>query len=567
MHDRFGPVQPSLKRACKEELMRLVPITGLLIVSMLGSDPASAATNVALASEGGVATANANTSTQALVNDGDAAAQGWVVPTTAATIKVDWGSVKPVNQVVAVFANANSKTFKFQYWNGSSWSDLSPTFTDNTETTVAYTPGSPVSTIAVRLDFSSAAASVYVNELQAFADSGHNPGTNVALASEGGVATANVNTSTQALVNDGNTAAQGWVVPTTAATIKVDWGSSKPVNQVTAIFENANSKTFKFQYWNGSSWSDLSGSYKNDTRTTVSYTPPSPVSTIAVRLDFSSAAASVYVNELQAFADSGSGVSRLTVVTWNLNKRSSSAAAQGDKLAAQAADLIFTQETAGASHANTIAAALGTGWEYHYHGTSSEGVAVFYKTSRLTVVEGEDFDVGPSSWGGVREGIRVKFMADGKTFSAFVTHFDWPSDGDWTDPNEEHVQNRNNFVTELNRFSGPKIWGGDFNSRYTGNAVQRGSITALDAVGVDSCFVRVTDPALDTDAKKQTYCDRNFPTVNSRLDHIYATSEFTQLNHDIVAYLGLSDHKLVIAEFDIQTLHLSNLGAAGGGSR
>jgi hypothetical protein len=27
-------------------------------------------------------------------------------------------------------------------------------------------------------------------------------------------------------------------------------GSSEPIDQVTAIFANANSKTFKFQYWN-----------------------------------------------------------------------------------------------------------------------------------------------------------------------------------------------------------------------------------------------------------------------------------------------------------------------------
>jgi endonuclease/exonuclease/phosphatase (EEP) superfamily protein YafD len=531
--------------------MRLVSVTGLLAVAMLGSDPASASTNVALASAGGVATANANTSTQALVNDDDTAAQGWVVPTTAATIKVDWGSSKPVHQVTAIFANTNSKTFKFQYWNGSSWSDLSSTFTNNTETTVTYTAGSPVSTVAVRLNFSSGASNVYVNELQAFDNTAtDNTATNVALASAGGVATANANTATQALVNDGNTAVQGWVVPKSAATIKVDWGSSKPVKQVTAIFVNTNSKTFKFQYWNGSSWSDLSPAFTSNTETTVTYTPGSPVSTVAVRLNFSSAAASVYVNELQAYADSGVPHLKLKVVTWNLHKRSSSATAQADKLAAQAADLILAQEAAGDFHANTIAAALGTGWAYHYHGTTSEGVAVFYQTSRLTVVEGEAFDVGPSSWGGVREAIRVKFMADSETFYAFVTHLDWPEDGDWTDPNEEHVQNRNKFVAELNTFGGPKIWGGDFNASYSGNSVQRDTITAFDALGVDSCFVGVTDPALDTDAEKQTYCDQHFATVNTRLDHIYATSEFTQVSFNVVAHDGLSDHKLVVAEFD-----------------
>ena len=51
--------------------MRLVPITCLFAVAMLASDPASANVNVALASEGGVATASANTATQARVNDGN----------------------------------------------------------------------------------------------------------------------------------------------------------------------------------------------------------------------------------------------------------------------------------------------------------------------------------------------------------------------------------------------------------------------------------------------------------------------------------------------------------------
>jgi endonuclease/exonuclease/phosphatase (EEP) superfamily protein YafD len=378
--------------------------------------------------------------------------------------------------------------------------------------------------------------------------------TNVALASAGGVVTASANTSTQALVKDGSTAAPGWVVPTGGATIKVDWGSEEPVTQVAAIFANANSKTFKFQYWNGSGWKDLSPTFSSDTETTVTFRPGSPVSTIAVRLNFSSAAAGVFVNELQAFAaDSGGepGPSHFKVVTWNLNRRSSSGTAQGNKLAAQAADLILSQEVGGEAHANTIVAALGTEWAYHYHGTSSEGVAMFYKTNRLTVVEGDEFDVGPSSWGGVREAMRVQFMADGKNFYAFVAHLDWPEDDDWTDADEEHVQNRNNLMEALHGFSGRKIFGGDMNARYTGNAVQNDTLEALDTVGVDSCFVRVTDPALDTNAEKHGYCDSKFATVNSRLDHIHATSEFTPISHNTVSNDGLSDHKLVVAEFDI----------------
>ncbi len=87
--------------------------------------------------------------------------------------------------------------------------------------------------------------------------------------------------------------------------------------------------------------------------------------------------------------------------------------------------------------------------------------------SRLTFVEADPFDLGPSSWGGVREAIRVKLTVDGKTLNAFVTHLDWPADDDWTDANEEHVQNRNNLAAKLDLFSGYKIFGGDFNAPYT----------------------------------------------------------------------------------------------------
>ena len=205
--------------------MRLVPITCLLAVAMLGSDPASAAsTNVALASAGGVATASANTATQALVNDGNTAAQGWAVLTSASTIKVDWGSSKPVNQVTAIFANANSKTFKFQYWNGSGWVDLSTTYTSNTEITVSYIPRRrypPLPSASTSPAPQPASTSMSCRRFTS-----RYGRTNVALASAGGVATASANTATQALVNDGNTAAQGWVVPTTGPRSR--WTGARP---------------------------------------------------------------------------------------------------------------------------------------------------------------------------------------------------------------------------------------------------------------------------------------------------------------------------------------------------
>jgi len=134
------------------------------------------------------------------------------------------------------------------------------------------------------------------------------------------------------------------------------------------------------------------------------------------------------------------------------------------------------------------------------------------------MVEADPFDLGLSSWDGVREAIRVKLTVDGKTLNAFVTHLDWPADDDWTDANEEHVQNRNNLAAKLDLFSGYKIFGGDFNAPYTGSSVQRATITTLDSRAVDSCFVRVTDPTLDTNAEKHTYCDQHFPSRSSRVD-------------------------------------------------
>jgi endonuclease/exonuclease/phosphatase (EEP) superfamily protein YafD len=106
----------------------------------------------------------------------------------------------------------------------------------------------------------------------------------------------------------------------------------------------------------------------------------------------------------------------------------------------------------------------------------------------------------------------------------------------------------------LDQFSGPEIFGGDLNARYTGNSVQQTTIMAFDARGVDSCFVRVTDPTLDTVAEKHGYCDNHpdLKTRNSRVDHIYVTTDFILVSHNVVEHDGLSDHRLVVAEFDIQ---------------
>ena len=241
---------------------------------------------------------------------------------------------------------------------------------------------------------------------------------------------------------------------------------------------------------------------------TVSFTPESPVSTVAVRLSFTSAAVSVYVNELQAFA-AASGGTRLKVITWNLHKNSGSGTAQGKKLAAQARTSSLRRRPQGTHMPSTIVTALGPGWAHRYHGDHLGGCGDVLQDQSADFRRGGSLRPRPEQlgWGAGSHSRQVD--VDGKTLNAFVTHLDWPADDDWTDANEEHVQNRNNWRPS-STFQRPRRSLAAISTPATpGIRSSKPPSSHFDSRAVDSCFVRVTDPTLDTIAEKHTYCDSN----------------------------------------------------------
>ncbi len=237
----------------------------------------------------------------------------------------------------------------------------------------------------------------------------------------------------------------------------------------------------------------------------------------------------------------------IKVVSWNLNQNTGSVASQAAHLKSQHADVdvVLAQETY-ASMASSFATAMGAGWTAYFHG-DSEGVAVIVRTSRLSVLTVENRNIGPSSWGGYREAVRVRVRIDGRDIDLFATHLDWPSTNTWEECGAASVQNsahacgRNDFVSWVGSFSGHKVYGGDMNARHTGNAVQAESMRQLDTRGVNSCAIHGS----------ATYCDSAYPTKTTRIDHIYRATSMITRSHQVGTSGGLSDHNPVVAVFEV----------------
>jgi endonuclease/exonuclease/phosphatase family metal-dependent hydrolase len=189
---------------------------------------------------------------------------------------------------------------------------------------------------------------------------------------------------------------------------------------------------------------------------------------------------------------------------------------------------------------------MGAGWTAYFHG-DSEGVAVIVRTSRLAVAAVENRNIGPSSWGGTREAVRVRVRIDGRDIDLFGTHLDWPSTNTWEEcgavsiQNSAHACGRNNFTSWVGSFGGHKVYAGDMNARHTGNAVQQETMRQLDARGINSCAIHGT----------ATQCDASYPTKSTRIDHIYRATSMSTISHVVGTHGGLSDHNPVVAVFEV----------------
>ncbi len=238
-----------------------------------------------------------------------------------------------------------------------------------------------------------------------------------------------------------------------------------------------------------------------------------------------------------ATVDVPSGPVRLRIVSWNLAHNMGGVAAQANHLELQSPDVILVQETT-VENAAALATELGTSWRaVGFASNTPEAVAVL---TRMTLAGSETRVIGNSSWSGDRVAVRLRVSVSGREVDVFGTHLDWPMSGTWSDTGE-HAVGRDAFLAWLDTFPGAKIYGGDLNAHSSGNAVQQATITAFDARGTDSCLIHGT----------HAYCDTTFPTRSSRLDHVYRSSTLTTVSHAVVDHAGLSDHKLVVADFDV----------------
>jgi endonuclease/exonuclease/phosphatase (EEP) superfamily protein YafD len=300
--------------------------------------------------------------------------------------------------------------------------------------------------------------------------------------------------------------------------------------------------TLRFRV-NGDAWtSDIAvpttGAWQS-WATTVATPISVPAGTSVLRM--STATGGLNVNYLELRAASApppppsTTPTRIKVISWNL-AHAANEIAQADYLAQQNPDVILCQELY-AADAAAMTARLGGTWGHHFFASaSSEGVAVF---SRRPIVEREGFVIGPSTWGGDREAVRLAIDVDGKRVNVFGTHFDYPQYGDWT----AHAEGRDRFLRWVDGFGGHKIFGGDFNAKTDGNDIQRRTIAEADLRGVDACVAILGSHAA---------CNAQRPTKGaSVLDYIYSTGTLRTYSHAVLSANGLSDHSMVVSEIDV----------------
>lgn len=281
---------------------------------------AAAATNVALSTNGGVATASSEYAGGGYVAgnaiNGEKAGANWgtsggwndVAPanTFPDWLQVQFDGTKVIHEIdlytvqdnytnpstpdaSMTFTTYGLTAYKVQSWNGASWVDIpNVSVTGNYKVWNKFT-FSPVTTTKIRV-LTSASADGYsrITELEAWGYDATPSETNVALAANGGTASASSEISGYAAVNAnngeklGNTwgTTGGWNDAGPANTLpdwlQIDFSSQKTIHRIelfmvqdsywapltptTAItFTYYGLTNFQVQYWTGSAWTDVTG--------------------------------------------------------------------------------------------------------------------------------------------------------------------------------------------------------------------------------------------------------------------------------------------------------------------
>ncbi|HEX3098785.1 MAG TPA: PQQ-binding-like beta-propeller repeat protein [Usitatibacter sp.] len=300
----------------------------------------SSASNVALASNGGVATASSTNAayTVAAVNNGDRTGANitsniWVDDTRDVFpdwVRIDFSGAKTIDHVVVysvqdnytspieptdtlTFTSFGLTAFDVQGWNGSAWVTLGSVTGNNLVKRTVTFPAATVS--AIRVNVSSAllhySRIVEIEAWTASSAAGAASSTNFALASNGGTASASSTNAayTLAALNNGdrrgaNLTANVWVDDTRDVFpdwVEIDFPAAHAIDHVvvysvqdnylspveptdTMTFTSFGVTAFDVQGWNGSAWVTLGSVAGNNlVKRTVSF-PAVSVSRVRVNV-------------------------------------------------------------------------------------------------------------------------------------------------------------------------------------------------------------------------------------------------------------------------------------------
>jgi hypothetical protein len=287
----------------------------ILIAGFSQSVHAQVGMNVALAANGGVATASSSYNASfpaSSINNGDRKGLnwgnggGWNDATSNAYpdwVQIDFSTTQTISEIdlftlqdnwsapttpslSTLFSQYGVTDFQVQYWTGSTWTNIpNGTVTSNRNVWRQFTFTS-ITTSKVRVLVNNALGGYSrITEIEAYTPSASS-GTNVALAANGGVATASSSYSASypvVAVNNGDRKGVNWAngggwndatVNAYPDWVQIDFNSSKAINEIDlfTIQDNpANPITptlntqftqygitdFQVQYWTGSVWADV----------------------------------------------------------------------------------------------------------------------------------------------------------------------------------------------------------------------------------------------------------------------------------------------------------------------
>jgi hypothetical protein len=372
--------------------------------------PPTVSTNVALAANGGVATASSTYGSGfpvSAVNNGERAGANWTqgggwadstVDSYPDWVQVDFGGSKTIDRVVVYTLQDNWQSpsepgdtmsfmqygivdFTVQGWNGSAWVTLGTVIGNNlVKRTVSF---AAFTTTKIRVQVTNALSSVSrITEVEAWTPGSVPPvTTNVALAGNGGVASASSTYSSgfpAAAVNNGESAGAGWTngggwadatIDSYPDWVQVDFDGSKTIDRVVVytLQDNWQSPSqptdamtftqygivdFSVQGWNGSSWVTLATvSGNNLVKRTVTF---AAFTTARIRVQVTRALSYVSrITEIEAWTGSGTGPAETNVALASTGAAASASSSFGSGYPASS---LNNGERAGANWTN------GGGW-------------------------------------------------------------------------------------------------------------------------------------------------------------------------------------------------------------